>query len=172
MPDRDSQGSLLAAARAEAPRPGLESGDREPLATAVLPAPSPLANAEDGQEEAAARYRRRVLLVLCTLVAALGLYWASGYIFAYTDDAYVTSDLVGVAPQVSGRIVAVHIVDNQSVTQGSLLATIDPTPFQLALDEEQAKRAEAEAQLAVDRDLIASAQARHDEAAAKGWGAP
>src|SRR5208283_4347552 len=115
-----------AAARAEAPRSVPEISDQEPLATPIPPAPSPLATAADEQEKSAAGYRRRVLLVLSALVAALVLYWASGYVFAYTDDAYVTSDLVGVAPQVSGRIVAVQIVDNQSVTQGSLLATIDP----------------------------------------------
>jgi multidrug efflux system membrane fusion protein len=98
---------------------------------------------------------------------ALGLYWASGYFFAYTDDAYVTSDLVSVAPYVSGRIVAVTIVDNQTVTKGTQLAEIDPQPFQLSLAEKQAKRAEAEAQLAVDHDAIKSTKAARDEAVAK-----
>ncbi|HEY1431515.1 MAG TPA: HlyD family secretion protein [Stellaceae bacterium] len=98
---------------------------------------------------------------------ALGLYWASGYFVAYTDDAYVTSDLVGVAPYISGRIVSLNIVDNQTVTKGELLATIDPTPFQLSLNEKQAKKTEAEAQLAVDRDVIAATQAQGDAAAAK-----
>ena len=119
------------------------------------------------ETEGAARYRRRVLLVLSAIVLALVLYWASGYFFAYTDDAYVTSDLVSVAPYVSGRIVSVHIVDNQTVKKGDLLATIDPTPFQLSLNEKQAKKAEAEAQLAVDRDTIAAAQAQRNDAAAK-----
>src|SRR5262249_22456347 len=67
----------------------------------------------------------------------------------------------------SGRIVSVNIVDNQTVKKGELLATIDPTSFQLSLDEKQAKKTEAEAQLAVDRDRIASAQALRDDAAAK-----
>jgi membrane fusion protein, multidrug efflux system len=114
-----------------------------------------------------ASYRRRVLLVLSSIVLALGLYWASSYVFAYTDDAYVTSDLVSVAPYISGRIVSLNIVDNQTVKKGELLATIDPTPFQLSLNEKQAKKAQAEAQLAVDRDVIAAAQAKRDDAAAK-----
>ena len=59
------------------------------------------------------------------------------------------------------------IVDNQTVKKGDLLATIDATPFQLALNEKQAKKAEAEAQLAVDRDTIVAAQAQRDDAAAK-----
>ena len=101
------------------------------------------------------------------LALVLGLYWGSSYVFAYTDDAYVTSDLVAVAPWITGRIVAVPIVDNQTVTKGTLLAEIDPTPFQLALAEQVAKRVEAEAQLAVDHDLIKSAKAARDGAAAK-----
>jgi multidrug resistance efflux pump len=112
-------------------------------------------------------YRRRVLLVLSSIVLALVLYWASGYVGAYTDDAYVTSDFVNVAPYVSGRIVSLNIADNQMVKRGELLATIDPTPFRLALNERQAKKAEAEAQLAVDREVIAATQAKRDDAAAK-----
>jgi multidrug resistance efflux pump len=126
--------------------------------------PRELASSE---RSAAARYRRRVVLVLSAIVLALGLYWASSYVFAYTNDAYVTSDLVAVAPQITGRIIAVPIVDNQTVTKGMLLAAIDPQPFQLALAEQQAKRVEAEAQLAVDHDVIKAAKAARDAAAAK-----
>ena len=139
------------------------------LAPAVAPQveekvpPSPAA----AEATAETRYRRRVLLTLSAVVVALVLYWASSYFFAYTDDAYVTSDFVNVAPYVSGRIVSVNIVDNQTVKKGELLATIDPTPFQLSLNEKQAKKTEAEAQLAVDRDRITSAQAQRDDAAAK-----
>jgi membrane fusion protein, multidrug efflux system len=121
----------------------------------------------DPKVVAAGRYRRRVLLVLAGLAAAIALYWGSSYLFAYTDDAYVTSDLVGVAPWITGRIVSVPIVDNQPVTKGTLLAVIDPTPFQLSLAQRQAKRVEAEAQLAVDHDLIKSAKAARDEADAR-----
>src|SRR5204863_4260557 len=119
------------------------------------------------QDAGVGSYRRRVLLVLSAIAFALFLYWASGYFFAYTDDAYVTSDFVNVAPYISGRIASVNIVDNQTVKKGDLLATIDATPFQLALNEKQAKKAEAEAQLAVDRDTIIAAQAQRDDAAAK-----
>ena len=133
----------------------------------VQDAAPPSAAVIDAQAAGTARYRRRVLLVLSAMAMALTLYWASGYFFSYTDDAYVTSDLIGISPQISGRVVAVYIVDNQTVKKGELLAMIDPTPFQLALNEKQAKRMEAEAQLAVDRDVITSAHAARDEAAAK-----
>jgi multidrug efflux system membrane fusion protein len=74
---------------------------------------------------------------------------------AYTADE---SDLVSLAPQVTGRIVSVQVSDNQDVTEGDLLATIDPVPFQLALDQRRAEASEAHAQAASDRDRIASAR--------------
>jgi multidrug resistance efflux pump len=147
-----------------------ERGSLSPLREVPREAPpsTEAPKAEPGPRQAsAASYRRRVLLVLSAIALALLLYWASGYVFAYTDDAYVTSDFVNVAPYVSGRIVSVNIVDNQAVTKGMVLAEIDATPFQLALNEKQAKKTEAEAQLAVDRDVIAATQAQRDDAAAK-----
>lgn len=164
MSERTTQPALREVARAET---AVAQPEREP---AVLPnqQEQEARPAESAPEAAGtARYRRRVLLTLSAIAAALALYWASGYFFAYTDDAYVTSDLVSVAPYVSGRIVAVHIVDNQAVKKGEPLAEIDPTPFRLALNEKQAKRIEAEAQLAVDRDVIVAVQAQRDDAAAK-----
>jgi len=122
---------------------------------------------ERAQQVATVRYRWRVLLVLGLMVLALALYWGSSYVFAYTDDAYVTSDIVGVAPWITGRIIAVPIADNQTVTKGTLLAEIDPTPFRLALAQQQAKRVEAEAQIRVDHDLVKSAKEARDAAAAR-----
>ncbi len=168
MSERIAQTALREVARAE-PLPAQEP--------AVAPAPDvppepqdaqpPPATTTDPSSAGTTAYRRRVLLVLSSIALALALYWASGYFLAYTDDAYVTSDLVSVAPYVSGRIVGVNIVDNQTVKQGELLATIDSMPFQLALNEKQAKKTEAEAQLAVDRDVITATQAQRDDAAAK-----
>src|ERR1700680_4369577 len=162
MTDQDTTIRLREVARAQSrpaegdPAPAHEkAGERPPETTAKA------------QDTGVGGYRRRVLLVLSSIALALALYWASGYFFAYTDDAYVTSDLVSVAPYVSGRIVSVNIVDNQTVKKGELLATIDPMPFQLALNEKQARKTEAEAQLAVDRDVINATQAQRDDAAAK-----
>jgi multidrug efflux system membrane fusion protein len=170
------QGSLIAA---EVPMPeanqtqqGFGAGDAiAPIeGLGLIPAVTraiPEAPARDPKVAAARRYRRRVLLVLSGLAAACGLYWGSSYVFAYTDDAYVTSDLVAVAPWITGRIIAVPVVDNQTVTKGTLLAEIDPTPFRLSLAHQQAKLGEAEAQLSVDHELIKSAKEARDAAAAR-----
>ena len=160
MSDLGTRAPLREVARAKPDEP-------PPLAPSEVQGDGVATTIADLQAEGAARYRRRVLLVLSAIILALVLYWASGYVLAYTDDAYVTSDFVDVAPYISGRIVSVNIVDNQTVKKGDLLATIDATPFQLAFNEKQAKKAEADAQLAVDRDTIVAAQAQRDDAAAK-----
>jgi len=163
MSDLGVRTPLREVARAKPAEPETLPAEPKPLG------PLPDHEATDGpaQTAGARRYRRRVLLTLGAIALAFGGYWGSSYVFAYTDDAYVTSDFVSVAPYVSGRIVSVNIVDNQAVTKGSVLAEIDPTPFQLALDQKTAKRKEAEAQLAVDRDVIAATQAQRNDAAAK-----
>jgi multidrug resistance efflux pump len=175
MPERDTALSLREVPRADPPEALAETAKTAPSPMPSVPAPLPESESTEPAPEttadsaaaSAGRYRRRVLLVLFSIALALFLYWASGYFFAYTDNAYVTSDLVSVAPYISGRIVSVNIVDNQTVKKGELLATIDPMPFQLALNEKQAKKTEAEAQLAVDRDVIAATKAQRDDAAAK-----
>src|SRR6516165_6289146 len=163
MSDLGVRTPLREVARAKPAEPETLPAEPKPLG------PLPDHEATDGpaQTAGARQYRRRVLLTLGAIALAFGGYWGSSYVFAYTDDAYVTSDFVSVAPYVSGRIVSVNIVDNQAVTKGSVLAEIDPTPFQLALDQKTAKRKEAEAQLAVDRDVIAATQAQRNDAAAK-----
>ena len=81
------------------------------------------------------------------------------YFVAYTDDAYVRSDLVAVAPEVTGPIIAVHVVDNQTVKKGDKLVTIDPVPFQLDVNQRQAQIDEATALLKVAQEELATAQA-------------
>lgn len=102
--------------------------------------------------------RRRVLLVIGGVLGAFVLWEAVTSYVAYTDDAYVRSDLIGVAAQVTGQIVAVHVHDNQTVAAGDPLISLDPVPFQLAVAQRQAQVNEANAQLRADQDAIAGAQ--------------
>src|SRR4029077_13071945 len=55
-----------------------------------------------------------------------------------TDDATVRANLVGIAPQVSGHIVELHVRDNQPVQEGDLLFLIDPRPYEIALERARA----------------------------------
>ena len=55
-----------------------------------------------------------------------------------TDDATVRANFVGIAPQVSGHIVELHVHDNQQVKEGDLLFVIDPRPYKIALERARA----------------------------------
>jgi multidrug efflux system membrane fusion protein len=101
---------------------------------------------------------RRVSLVVGTVLGAFIAYEVITSFVAYTDDAYVRSDLIALAPQVTGQIVAVHVVDNQAVKAGDPILTIDPTPFQLLIAQRNAQIAESRSQVAADQDAIAAAQ--------------
>jgi multidrug efflux system membrane fusion protein len=64
----------------------------------------------------------------------------------------VSSQSVALRPEVSGRILAVHFVDGQTVRTGDLLLEIDPRPYRAVL-------AQAKAKLAQDRARAENARA-------------
>ena len=59
---------------------------------------------------------------------------------------------VTVKPQVDGKLIAVDFSEGQDVQKGDVLARIDPTTFQAALDQVKAKKAQDEALLANARN--------------------
>jgi membrane fusion protein, multidrug efflux system len=108
--------------------------------------------------------RRRAVLLLVAAGLVVGLWWGSGYVVAYTDDAYIDSDVVQVTPEVAGPIEAVHVRDNQWIERSSILFTIDPRPFKLELQQAIAKEEQARAQLPVDKATIESLRAQKEAA--------
>jgi membrane fusion protein, multidrug efflux system len=61
------------------------------------------------------------------------------YLSPRTNDAMVRANIVGIAPEVNGRIVELYVEDNQPVKQGDLLYAIDPRPYQARLDQARAE---------------------------------
>ena len=59
--------------------------------------------------------------------------------FQTTDDAYVETTTVQVAPRVSGQITEVYITDNQKVKEGDLVAKIDPADYEIKLAQAEAR---------------------------------
>jgi len=108
-----------------------------------------------------------VALVVAAVLGVVACYELATYFVAYTDDAYVRSDLIAVTPQVTGRIIAVQVVDNQTTRGGEPLVTIDPEPFELVIAQKKAEIAEATAQVDADHDAITAAQADADAAQAR-----
>jgi membrane fusion protein (multidrug efflux system) len=89
---------------------------------------------------------RSFLIVVVPLAAlALGLlWWLSGGRYVSTDNAYVGADKVLITPQVTGPIVAVHVIEGQRVAVGDPLFDIDPEPYRIALTLAQGRLAAAQ----------------------------
>jgi len=85
--------------------------------------------------------------VLLLVLGAIFFYWRSTFT-EDTDDAQVDGNLYQISSRVSGQVVKVYVDDNQTVQAGQLLAEIDPTDYQVALDQAQANLASAQAEFA------------------------
>jgi membrane fusion protein (multidrug efflux system) len=86
-------------------------------------------------------------VVLVLVLGAIFFYWRSTFT-EDTDDAQVDGNLYQVSSRITGHVVNVYVDDNQTVQTGQLLVEIDPTDYQVALDQAQADLANAEAQYA------------------------
>lgn len=86
-------------------------------------------------------------IVLLLVVGAIFFYWRSTFT-EDTDDAQVDGNLYQISSRVSGQVVKVYVDDNQTVQAGQLLAEIDPTDYQVALDQALANLASAQAEFA------------------------
>jgi membrane fusion protein (multidrug efflux system) len=99
------------------------------------PAPQPPAAGAPITIKPKRRISRFVMLVVIPLIAlAIGFtWWLSSGRFVSTDNAYVGADKSLITPQVTGAIVAVHVVEGQQVKVGDPLFDIDPKPYEIAL---------------------------------------
>ena len=128
---------------------------REPGRTAE---PSPARN--EGQPW----FRRRGVVVggalILVLVVALGaLWWWHESNIETTDDAYLEAHVVYVSPQIAGQVTQVLVEDNQPVHAGQPLVEIDPSQFQLAVQQALASQQQAQTALGQATASVAVAQA-------------
>jgi RND family efflux transporter MFP subunit len=70
----------------------------------------------------------------------------------WTRDGRVRAEIVNVAPDVSGAVVDLPVKDNQLVKKGDLLMQIDPSHYQIAVEQAQAAVAARKAELQMKRD--------------------
>jgi membrane fusion protein (multidrug efflux system) len=92
---------------------------------------------------------RRPLMIVVPIVAAA--FGASVYLaqeqFISTDDAFVRAAKVTINARVSGQAVEIAVRDNERVRQGQVLFRIDPEPYQIAVDQAEARLGSARLQI-------------------------
>lgn len=105
--------------------------------------------------------KRITAMVAAAGVVAGGLYGYHRYDARYpsTDNAYVTADVVHVAPQVDGRVLQVAVRNQQHVQAGDALYRIDPEPYRLAVERAQAHLEQTRQDVARDAAAVVSAEA-------------
>ncbi|MHA6203436.1 HlyD family efflux transporter periplasmic adaptor subunit [Dyella soli] len=89
-------------------------------------------------------------LTVVALLAALVLLAATVFVVdrrPRTHDAHLFAYTAGIAPEVSGRLTVIHVINNQLVRKGDVLAQIDPEPFELRLRQARAKVAALKADI-------------------------
>lgn len=97
------------------------------------------------------------------LAVAGGLYLAGGR-YVSSDNAYIRANKLMVTTDVSGMVQSVDIREGQQVKAGQVLFTLDPQPFQIALDNAKAALAgtvqDVESTRAAYRAAVAQAAAQ------------
>jgi len=98
-----------------------------------------------------AKPRLRIVPILITLIVAAiaaALSWAMWNVYMaapWTRDATVRAYVVTIAPQISGLIVKLPVLDNQLVHVDDLLMVIDPTNYRIAVKQAEAALDQAKA---------------------------
>ena len=125
-----------------------------------------------GNGQAAKRRKKPVVLGVLAIFALTGgtiaVLWAiHAAHFESTDDAFIEGRVIPISPQVAARVKEVHVSDNQSVHKGDLLVELDPTDYQVALDQAKASEAAVVGQLQQAKAQVTASQASQLEAQAE-----
>ncbi|RZM33934.1 MAG: HlyD family secretion protein [Sphingomonas sp.] len=110
-----------------------------------------------------------IILIVVVGAAVIGgtLYWLHARQYESTDDAFVDTHIVRLAPQVAGTLVQVADIDNRHVEAGRLLAVIKASGRDAQVAEAQANEDQSRAQLAQAQAQVTAAIASQQQAAAQ-----
>jgi RND family efflux transporter MFP subunit len=150
--------------RVASPPPGEAADALEGRSPTTVPGgrpgvgPMPTLNAPSSQHPGrkarfvqAALKTTATILVLALAALAAVIIWNYYVTAPWTRDGSVRVQVASIAPQVSGQITEVRVVDNQYVHQGDVLYVIDPFDFRVALDMAKAQLRQKAADLQVKR---------------------
>ncbi len=109
-----------------------------------------------------------VIVLVLGVAAFMGYrYWQHAKVHPSTEDAYVSGDVFAISSLIPGRLLTVDVTENQQVTKGQVIATIDPRDYDAQVQQASAALEEARSALATNRAQIAQAKAKVDADASK-----
>ena len=111
--------------------------------------------------------RKWTLVVLALCVVFLLYSLIADRLTPYTSQAVAQAYIVGIAPEVAGRIIEVDVEDNQLVKAGQTLFRIDSEPYQIAVEQAEAKLASVGLTIGASTAGVASAEAKLAEMTAR-----
>lgn len=103
--------------------------------------------------------RHVVACLLGAILAVFVIYEVSVQFFAFTGDAFVDTDVIFLAPEVSGPLAGLPVADDAAVKAGATIAEIERRPFELAVASAQAEVALADQRIQMAKAAIAESDA-------------
>lgn len=107
-------------------------------------------SSDSSETQKAPLFRRPFIAWPLAILAGIVVYFLAdltinSYSHASTNDAFIAAHVISIAPQITGKIKAVHVLDNQLVKKGEPLVDIDPHDYLAVLAQKKAAVAVAAA---------------------------
>ena len=100
-------------------------------------------------------------VVACVLAVIALVWWLHARNYESTDDAFIDTHVVQIAPRIAGQVARVLVRDNQLVAAGELLVEIDRADPESRLSQVTSQRVEAQTQLAQANAQLPASEAAY-----------
>jgi len=110
---------------------------------------------------------KRVTRIVLYIVSFLFIWYIlADRLAPWTDQARIQAYVIPIVPEVSGRVEAIHVSQNQVVKSGDVLLEIDPVDYELAVQQAESALQIAGQDIGADTAAVSNAQAKLVEAQA------
>ena len=156
------------APEAEAAAPAPEAGAALALAATATAQVVEPANAVDRPaappKDARGAAKKAARLILLVTVACLGYHVATDRMVPSSSTGQVAAATAQIAPRVPGQVDAIFAADNQFVSAGEQLFSLDPRPFDLAVRVAEVNLEQARQTVAASGSSLGATQAQVEQA--------
>ncbi len=135
------------------------SENKEETATA-------LTDKQLSDEQPKSSVKKWTMLVLLICLLLLVLHVLTDKFAPYTSNARIEAFIVSIVPQVSGTLTEVNVRNNELVKEDQIIAAIDSSKYELAVEQAQTNLQLATQTSEVDVSAVSTAQAKVSEAEA------